>query len=90
MRNENMSKIDKLFEDQEFVYAIPHTDNHCANFYGDTYVCELSKSDVVSCVDCARDQGWSAVEDDGEYRDMTEDEIVDIILDDLQLDKPEE
>ena len=62
----------------DVVYATPGTGNHSANFYGDTVICELSKQDVVACIECASDWG------------MNEDETIDAVLSDLQYDRPED
>jgi len=74
--------IDHFFGNRRYVYAIPGTENHSANFYGSRYICKLSKSDVLACIDTAIDSGtW--IDQDDEDQD-----VIKMILDDLQLEKP--
>lgn len=76
-------QIAEFFGKQRFVYATPGTDNHTANFYGMENICKLSKSDVLGCVDTARD--WNNGENNEGY---SEQEVLKIVLSDLQLARP--
>ena len=78
----NYAKIKQFFGGKRFVYATIGTENHSANYYGDEKINKLSISDVVGCIDTAR--GWNG-EDGWGYSD---DELTEIILDDLQADRP--
>jgi len=72
--------VDNFFQqaDGGTVYATPGTDNHSANFYGDTYICELDSDDVFNCISCAVDS-W----------DISIDEAIAVVLGDLQYGRPE-
>lgn len=79
MKPRTISKVKKFFSDTDVVYARPDTDNHLANFYGDEFVCALTMDDVIDCIELAVNS-W----------DMTEDDVVDVILGDLQKFEPGE
>lgn len=81
--------VDDFFGNAEVVYATPGTDNHSANFYGDTHVCELTKQDVFNLIQIA-DSDWTAIDEDGlTIRSINEAEATETILSELQHDKPE-
>ena len=63
--------------DNNVVFATPGTINHTANFYGFDFVCELSIEDVVDCISIAVSE-W----------DLTIENAIETILDDLQYDRP--
>jgi len=79
--------VDEFFEKagEEFVWAVPGTDNHSANFYGDENIIKLDSDDVFNCIVTAY-ENW--------YPDFSvEDEMGDAIesvLSDLQYDMPED
>ena len=73
--------VDSLFVN-DVVYAIPGTQNHAANFYGDRNVCELTRQDVIGCIKCARDS-WNWPEDSDAER-----LAIETVLRDLQINKP--
>lgn len=75
-----------FFDDQELVYATPGTDNHSANFYGDTHVCTLTQADVCDCIKLAFD-GWSLHDNDPNGDRLQA--CIDIVLGDLQFFAPE-
>ena len=70
-------KVKQFFAGSKYVYATPGTTNYNANFYGDTTICRLCQRDVIGCIDSA-----------GDWGDMTLDERIETVLDDLQYDKP--
>lgn len=47
----NRQRIEDFFDGQKTVFATPNTDNHSANFYGDTHICRLTVDDVCSAVE---------------------------------------
>lgn len=80
--------VNNFFGDNEFVWAIPGTENHTANFYGDTYSCKLDKQDVIDCINCAI-SSWN-LEDDEDNEDDVEETAIYLILTDLQDEDPDE
>ena len=86
MENQNKLKIRQKvneFMGDAVVYATPGTDNHSANFYGDTEICELDKESVIGCIETAI-ECWNW--DDSEDKVQA---AIDTILEDLQFDKTE-
>jgi hypothetical protein len=86
MKKSTTKKIKEYFCGQEIVWARPGTNNHSANFYGDSNCCPLTQADVLACIDTAIDSGWKS--DDG--RLLSEKEITEIVLNDLQKFAPED
>lgn len=76
--------VEQFFAGQSVVYATPGTPNHTANFYGDDYVCPLTPDDVCRAVECAA-ESWSFEGGADPYE-----AALDVILSDLQHEKPEE
>jgi hypothetical protein len=77
--NAIQTAVNEFFGTKQFCYATPGTDNHSANFYGDTYICKLTRDDVEACIETARDN-WNGA---------TEQSAIDDVLADLQLDSPQ-
>jgi hypothetical protein len=90
MKEYNKKRIVDFFGNQKIVWARPGTNNHSANFYGDSNCCPLTQADVLACIDTAIGCGWELEDEHGEYRPMTEGEIVETILNDLQKFAPED
>jgi len=90
MKEYNKKRIVDFFGNQKFVWASPGTENHSANFYGDDYIIPMTISDVENCINTAIDCGWELEYEHGEYRPMTEGEIVETIFNDLQKFEPED
>lgn len=79
--------VDEFFgRNRHYVYATPDTDNHSANFYGDTYVCRLSRRDVVNCITVALAWNFDG-EDEPDFDRVAT--ATRAIIDDLQFEKPE-
>ena len=70
--------VKEFFGKRRVCYVTPGTDNHSANFYGDTHIIKLNHSDVVACIETARDN----------WNDTTEQSAIDDILADMQFEKP--
>lgn len=81
-KNKIADAVKKFMAGNNVMYATPGTDNHDANFYGHTEICELTESDIIACIECARDSFVY------ENCDPT-DEAIEDILSDLQFEKPE-
>jgi len=86
-KNQIEAAVREFMGSKRACYATPGTDNHSANFYGDTHICRLSRRDVINTIECVIGD-WSI--DDGEMRHMTVAECIKAVLNDLQLDRPEE
>ncbi len=78
MKNAIETAVAEFFGTKRICYATPGTDNHSANFYGDTHICKLTRADVVELIKIAR-YNWTYA---------TEQSAIDDVLDDLQLYKP--
>ena len=81
-KNPIVRAVNEFFGSSRAVYATPGTDNHSANFYGDHDICRLTRSDVIACIETARDN-W--VDGDADY---TENDAIRDVLDDLQYTRP--
>lgn len=83
--------VDEFFGGAQVVYATPNTDNHCANFYGDTEICELTKHDVANLIQIAHSD-WQTENDcvEGRLRSLSEAEAIEAVLADLQTARPDE
>jgi hypothetical protein len=86
MKKSTTIKIEEYFGGQKIVFARPGTNNHSANFYGDSNCCPLTQADVLACIDTAIGCGWES--EDG--RLLSEKEITEIVLSDLQKFAPED
>lgn len=85
-----MSKYSKQIEaavsefmgSKRVAWATPGSSRHSSNFYGDTWLCRFTKSELVQCVECY----WE------NYADQIEniEAAISDILADMQLDKPDE
>jgi len=78
------SEVNEFFGAKRICYATPGTDNHSANFYGDHYICKLTRSDVIGCIETARDNWCWPFDENGE-----EQAAIEAILGELQFDIPE-
>ena len=94
----NRSKIaravSQFFGAHRVAYATPGTDNHSANFYGDTYICKLSRREVVACIETARDNWCVPDHSDGSHDasydpENAEQSAIRDVLEDLQFDRPD-
>jgi len=81
------SAVNRFFGANRVCYATPNTPNHSANFYGDTYICKLTRPEVVGLIEGARD-GWDWTDENGNTPVPCEPAAIEAILNDLQLDKP--
>lgn len=81
--------VREFFAGRRHVYADPASENHSANFYGDTYICKLSQREVCACIEMAANS-WNLCDEDGEP--LTDNELLDAaieaVTDDLQYDRP--
>lgn len=73
--------VNDFFDGKRYAYATPGTANHTANFYGDHYICKLTRSEVVSCIESAREWNW-------DKNDDPEKCAIEAILNDLQFELP--
>lgn len=79
--------VAEFFGNRRKCWATPGTENHSANFYGDSRLCDFGRSGVIGLINMAL-KNWDAGED-GERRKLTTQEAIDMIISDLQLEKPE-
>ena len=68
---------------RRYVYATPDTQNHSANFYGDTRICKLSRTDVAGCIETAA-EGWNWEPDEDPVK-----AAITAVMADLQYARPE-
>ena len=84
------AKVSNFMHDAEVVYATPGTDNHSANFYGDTHICELDHDDLVNLIEIAISD-WTWYDGENEvYGQARVDLAINAILSDMQFDRPEQ
>lgn len=72
-------------------YATPGTDRHTGNFYGDTSVCRFTRSELAGLVEMFhKNYGAGVCVGPGEVEgEMTLQESCDLILGDMQFERPE-
>ena len=75
--------VDAFMGERKTCYAIPGTDNHSSNYYGDETICEFTAAELEGLI-----QG--AIYD---WRDENNDrlavgDVIDEIIGDMQTDRP--
>lgn len=83
-------KVALFFGNRRVCWATPGTDRHSSNFYGDTHECRFTRSELEQCIAMFfENYGDSAYDQESdEPQDMTIEQAIVEILNDMQFEKP--
>jgi hypothetical protein len=84
--------VNQFLSGKRACWAIPHTDRHTSNFYGDTPLCRFTRVELVETIAMYHENygvSCSGYDDDGnETTGQSLEASIEEIIEDMTLDKP--
>jgi len=86
--NEIKTLVANFLDGRGACYAIPGTEVHTSNFYGDTHICEFTADQLAGVIEMAQENWFKTAEDtQGERYTITE--AAEMIFGDMQFTRPD-
>lgn len=87
--NEIKAAVKTFMGSRRVCWATPGTEAHSSNFYGDEYACRFDRAGLLGLIAMAL-ENWDEKDENDEPRKLTTEEAIDLILSDMQFERPTE